>query len=174
MVQMQTLSIPITPRQGRDMARILFTSQRTGKNIYTVDLAGCGTCPLCHVCVDWHLLPSCFRQSILHDSPDVIDEIVVDYHSMTASLIDESLPASFFASLLPFFALSVLPNSGRVFVPATDAYFDRISQSLFSWSPFFILRFICEEFVEQEISLVGGSSEVLPVMLTDVDATEGS
>jgi hypothetical protein len=30
----------VTPRQGRDMARILFTKLRSGKNIYSLDLIG--------------------------------------------------------------------------------------------------------------------------------------
>jgi hypothetical protein len=98
MVQMQTSSIVtldsiiamvserfMTPRQGRDMVRILFTSQRTEKNIYTIDLFGCGTCPLRHVCVDWHLLSYSFGQSILHNSPDVIDEIVELVHMCKSS-----------------------------------------------------------------------------------------
>jgi hypothetical protein len=54
-----------------------------------------------------------------------------------------------------------------VYVPAADNIFDKISKSVLSWNSSFILQFICEEFVEKEISLVGGSSLLLPPILSD-------
>jgi hypothetical protein len=136
-----------TPRQGRDMARILFTSQRTGKNIHTsIYLIGSGICPLCHICVDWNMILSSFGQSILHNSPDVIDEIVVDYYSMTVSLLDDCLHYSFFASSLPSSMLCQLVVV-YLSLPRMQCCFDKISKFACSWDSFFILRFICEEFV---------------------------
>jgi hypothetical protein len=46
----------LTKMQGRDMVHVFYTKQRTGKNIFTVNMVGLGTCPRFHICADWHQL----------------------------------------------------------------------------------------------------------------------
>jgi hypothetical protein len=79
----------LTPTQGRDMACILYTRERSGKNMFSLDLFGNGTFPRFHTCADWHHIATPFAQSILPQSKAIIDEIILDYYFlMSANLLD--------------------------------------------------------------------------------------
>jgi hypothetical protein len=115
-----------TPQQGQDMACIFFTRSRSGKQIFSMDLFGNGTCPLAHVCANWRLNSTTYSESILPQSLAFIDEIVIDYFCLTPTFLEARLDITLFEITLPFLARAVLPIGSRVFLPITNLTFDKI------------------------------------------------
>jgi hypothetical protein len=92
-----------------------------------MDLFGNGTRPLAHVCANWCLISTTYRESILPQSLAIIDEIVIDYFCMTPTFLEARLDLRFFEFNLPFLASAVLLIGSQVLLPVSDQIFDKMS-----------------------------------------------
>jgi hypothetical protein len=121
-----------------------------------------------HFCMDLSTHEQCYDLERLRALS--FTEISVDFVWMpTAYLSETVLSPSFYSTTLPFFS-KILSDFGRIYLPATQTIFGRISKNWKQLSTLFILRYIREDQVEE--STLYRATRSLPMMQLGKESAE--